>query len=318
MDITRRFNRILQLFFILQSKSIVTIEELEGRFEISRRTIYRDLKELESAGVPVIYEPSRGYGIMEGYRLQPSRFTQEEVLSLMIAEKIMQQHETKFIKQNFESALTKVKGSFQLRQKNILGELNDKLHVNSSTPDYLPDVINILLESTVSKCITEISYIKSTDIHPETRTVEPIGLFYEMGFWYVLAYCHARLDYRNFRLDRIKHIRLTDNVFTREHLPVNTLRNLLSQQEYLKITIKADREPSHYFFWERQSFGFTSEEVHEDHVFMHFECSEHPTSFVRWFMKFVDFAEIVSPAHLQNELAGIVEAGMKKINYVQK
>ena len=112
MDITKKFNRILQLFFILQSKSIVSIEELERRFEISRRTIYRDLKELESASVPIVYEKGVGYSIMEGYRILPSRFTENEVLSLVIAEKIMLQHETEFIKRNFESALAKVKSSF--------------------------------------------------------------------------------------------------------------------------------------------------------------------------------------------------------------
>lgn len=314
MDITKKFNRILQLFFILQSKSIVSIEEVERRFEISRRTIYRDLKELESAGVPIVYEQGVGYSIIEGYRILPSRFTENEVLSLMIAEKIMLQHETEFIKRNFESALAKVKSSFQLQQKNVLGELEDKLYVNKITSEYLPNVINLLLESTISKLVIDISYIKSTDIHQELRRVESIGLFYEAGFWYVLAFCHLRNGYRNFRLDRIKQIHLTSDTFTREHLSIDKIRNLPSEKDIIKITIKADRKPSHYLFWERQTFGFTSEEFFDNYVIMHFDCAVHPTSFVRWFMKFADFGEIVSPTVLQTELHVILTEAVNKMN----
>ena len=149
MEITKRFDRILRMFFILQSRVVITIEELETLFSISRRTIYRDLKALETAGVPIAYEPTRGYSIIDGYRIQPSRFTQEEVLSLMIAEKIMQQHETQFIKQHFEAALMKVKASFQLHQKDDLLNWQDKLEVSSglNADEYLPDVIDLLLKS---------------------------------------------------------------------------------------------------------------------------------------------------------------------------
>jgi predicted DNA-binding transcriptional regulator YafY len=120
MEITKRFDQILRIFFILQSRVVITIEELETLFSISRRTIYPDLNALETAGVPKAYEAARGYSIMEGYRIQPSRFTQEEVLRLMIAEKSILQHETQFMKQHFEVALMKVKASFQLHQKDDL------------------------------------------------------------------------------------------------------------------------------------------------------------------------------------------------------
>ena len=72
MDITKRFDRILQIFFLLQSKSVITTEELQKRFEISLRTIYRDLKALEIAGIPIVNESGSGYSIMEGFRLQLS------------------------------------------------------------------------------------------------------------------------------------------------------------------------------------------------------------------------------------------------------
>jgi len=315
MDITKRFNRILQLFFILQSKSVVGIEEMEARFEISRRTIYRDLRSLEQAGIPITHTPGMGYSIMEGYRIQPSRFTQEEVLSLTIAEKIMQQHETKFIKQHFESALIKVKSSFQVQQKNILDNLDDKLQVTAGlkSEDYLPNVIEVLLGSIVSKKVVSIGYLKSSETESLQRLIEPVGLFYESKFWYVLAFCQVRKDYRNFRLDRVKKVIPTDQSFTREHLSVQELRNSGSPQPITKIIIKADRQYAHYLYWERQMFGFMQEELSAKTITMYFDCVLHPNAFVRWFLQFVDVAEVVEPLSIKNELTTILQNGIARV-----
>ena len=319
MDITKRFNRILQLYFVLQSKSAVTIEELENRFETSRRTIYRDLRALEQAGIPITCTVGTGYSIVEGFRLQPSRFTQEEVLSLMIAEKIMQQHETKFIKHHFESALIKIKGSFQVQQKNILNNLDDKLQINSglNSENYLPNVIEVLLGSIVKRVAVSISYLKNSESTANTRNLEPVGLFYESNFWYVLAFCLLRNDYRNFRLDRIKGVNTLDQSFSREHLSVQEIRNQASKITITNISVKVDRSFAHYLYWERQHFGYTTEQVTDEHIFMHFECEIHPTAFVRWFLEFVDIAEIIEPAILNEELKKILFAGIAKIDQIK-
>jgi len=313
MEITKRFDRILKIFFILQSRVVVTIEELETLFAISRRTIYRDLKALETAGVPIAYEATRGYSIMDGYRIQPSRFTQEEVLSLMIAEKIMQQHETQFIKQHFEAALMKVKSSFQLQQKNDILNWQDKLEVSSglNADQYLPDVINLLLQSIVKKQIADLCYLKSGDVRSVTRQIEPVGIFYESSFWYLLAFCHLRQDYRNFRLDRVKKVLITQQNFSREHLPIDQLRKDNMPSTITKITIRADRKFAHYLFWERQNYGYKSEALTESSFTMYFEYGGHPTAFARWFMKFADVAEIIEPVFLREELRSYLLAGLR-------
>ena len=315
MDITKRFDRILQIFFLLQSKSVVTTEELKKRFEISLRTIYRDLKALEIAGIPIVNESGSGYSIMEGFRLQPSRFSQEEILSLMVAEKVMQKHETEFIKKHFEAALIKIKSSFQVHQKRDFLHLEDAIHLKNDfkSNDYLPNIIDVLLNSTLKKKITHIDYLKSGDIHTVGRSVEPIGVFYEHSLWYLLAYCHLRKDYRNFRLDRIKKVVVLQENFTITHPPINEFRDKSLSENIMKIEIRVDRKYAHFLYWERQIFGFTCEEISDDFVVMHFECSLSVVSFVRWFVKFVDVAEIIEPAHLNNELIEIMEAGLKRI-----
>ena len=316
MDITKRFDRILQIFFLLQSKSVVTTEELQKRFEISLRTIYRDLKALEMAGIPIINESGSGYSIMEGFRLQPSRFSQEEILSLMVAEKVMQKHETEFVKKHFEAALIKIKSSFQVHQKRDFLHLEDTIHLknNLTSNDYLPNIIDVLLNSALKKKITHIDYLKSGDIHRVGRSVEPIGVFYEHNLWYLLAYCHLRKDYRNFRLDRIKKVLVLQENFTITHPPINEFRDKDLCENIIKIEIKVDRKYAHFLYWDRQIFGFKEEKIAGDFVLMHFDCSLPLVSFVRWFLKYVDVAEIIEPAHLNNELVEIMESGLKRIN----
>ena len=314
MEITRRFDRILRLFFVLQSRSVVSIEELQSRFDASKRTIYRDLNALQAAGVPIVQEHGVGYSIMEGYRIQPSRFTPEEILSLTIAEKVMQGHQTQFIKTNFESALTKIKGSFELRQKDQVQSLEDKLLFadQTRTTEYLPDIIDVLLKSTVTQKIAHIQYIKSSGTDAVSREIEAVGVFYQNQFWYVLAYCHLRQDYRNFRLDRIREVRLSGKGFTRKHPPVDELRRQDIAAYATRIVIHVDREFAHYLFWERQVYGYEREEVVDGHVMMYFTCRMHPTAFVRWFLKYVDIGHIAEPEGLQEEALAIVRAGLKR------
>ncbi len=288
---------------------------MKERFGTSERTIYRDLKSLEAAGIPIVNEIGSGYSIMEGFRLQPSRFSHEEIVSLMVAEKMMQKHETQFVKQHFDAALIKIKSSFRFHQKNDLLHLEDKLQFNENfkAADYLPNVLDVLLNSILKKKIASIHYAKRAEERTTARQLEPIGVFYESSNWYVLAYCHLRKDYRNFRLDRIKKILLTEENFTLEHLPLNELQEKNTAQEIVHITVSIDKAFAHNLYWERDIFGYQKEKVLGDKVMMYFECKLCPSYFARWFMMFVDRGEIAEPSYLQQELLEILTSGWNKI-----
>lgn len=315
MDIKRRLERIVHIFFLLQSRSVVTNKELQERFHIGRRTVYRDLKVLEQAGVPVINESGQGFSIIEGFRVLPSRFSQEEVLSLMVAEKVMQKHETAFVRQHFETALIKIKGSFRAQQKDHLSHLENKLQINEPFREtkYLPDIIDVLLKSILSKRVVEISYVKSGTSLKVARTIEPVGLFYENGSWYVLAWCRLKSGYRNFRLDRIQRIIRCDDNFKQEHPSVDELRRADSQNNITPVVIAVDPDYAHFLHWERQNYGFSREEMLSNEIIMYFDCRQSPVSFARWFMRFVDVAKILEPAYLPAEVRRILEAGMDNI-----
>lgn len=313
MENIKKFERIVHLFFLLQSRSALPIQELTEKFQVTKRTIYRDLSLLERAGVPIVHSSGSGYSIVDGFRLPPARLTQAEVRSVMIAEKIMLHHETESVRKNFERVLTKIKGSFQGHQKNEILQLQDKLLINRkpNEKDYIPDIMDTLLKSSVDKKLTRILYKNAKDDVPNLRTIEPVGVFNENGNWYLLAYCHSRRDYRNFRFDRIQKLDVLEKHFHKDHPLVSELNKQHGHSPYYtEIAVLVDKKYAHFLSFERDNFGYVKEVINSEGVLMYFNCSAHPTSFVRWFLRFIDVGEIIEPIHLKQELLVIVKAGM--------
>lgn len=318
MENIKKFERIVHIFFLLQSRSVLPLEELMKKFQVTKRTIYRDLNILERAGIPVVHRTG-GYSIVDGFRLPPARFNEEEVLSVMIAEKIMRNHETESVRKNFDQVLTKIKSSFHSYQKNEILHLQDKLIIKGKfdAKAYVPNIIDTLLKGSVEKKLIEILYRNAEGDKPNLRIVEPIGVFNENGNWYLLAYCHSRFDYRNFRLDRIRKLDVLEKYSEKNHPSVKELNEFFYSRYLTEITINVDKKYAHFLAFERENFGYAKEIISGETITMHFKCRSHPTSFVRWFLRFIDVGEIIEPLHLKEELFVILEAGKERMNKKQ-
>src|SRR5271170_6305194 len=108
---------------------------MADRFQISLRTVYRDVKALDESGVPVIGEAGSGYTIMEGYRLPPVMFTQEEASALLLGAKLAEQFTDGCIKKHFNAALFKIKAVLRATDKEYVDSLTDHVEVlNRRTP----------------------------------------------------------------------------------------------------------------------------------------------------------------------------------------
>src|SRR5688572_17190922 len=118
-----RFDRIIAIFIHLQSGRVVKAQDLADRFQVSLRTIYRDIRSLEASGVPLCGEAGIGYSLTEGYRLPPIMFTQEEAGSFVAAQKLMQKFSDKTLGASFESALYKVKSVLRGHAKDRVAAL---------------------------------------------------------------------------------------------------------------------------------------------------------------------------------------------------
>lgn len=316
-DVPNRFDRIVSILIQLQSKKTVTAQELADRFQVSLRTIYRDIRSLNSAGVPIIGEAGMGYSMMEGYRLPPVMFSREEAGSFVAAEKLMQHFTDKNVGNHFESAMYKIKSVLRGSEKDWVEALDSHISIHSAQKafnDNIPNALELLFESVARQKQVVLLYKALARQQPTRRQVEVVGLFHENRYWYILGYCHLRRDYRQFRIDRIKDITRTDEDFTRSHGTVEQFRAEKDQEEGVKIRILVDADVVDYLKYDRDSYGFVSEKpVGDDQVEMTFRTHSLGEAFPRWYMMFADHARILEPESLKTRVDEILHGAMDRL-----
>ena len=217
-----RIDRIAAILIQLQSKKIVKAQDIADRFNISLRTVYRDVNTLNEAGVPVIGEAGIGYSIAEGYRLPPVMFTVEEASAFLTAEKLIEKLTDKKTSGIYQSALFKIKAILRSSEKDYIDGLQEHITVLEShylprterETGYMQEILNCIMQKTVA-CI-QYAAISSNEL--SKRNIEPVGVFFMAGRWYLIAYCQLRKDYRNFRVDRIKNLQVTSHPFQKHIL----------------------------------------------------------------------------------------------------
>lgn len=314
-DTIKRFDRIVAILVQLQSKRIVKAQELADRFNVSLRTIYRDVRTLEASGVPIISEAGVGYSIMEGYRLPPVMFTREEAGSFVAAEKLMQKYVDKSLGSYHQSAMLKIKSVLRGREKDWISALESQITVDPSQQlfnESLPNALEILFESIAEHKQFYLKYQSLQSEHPSERHIEPVGLFHENGFWYLLGYCHYRSDYRQFRTDRMLDISRTTIPFTKTHGNLEDHLNKESQVEKTKIVILLDQQVARYISGSKKQQGLVSEKKKDNNVEMTF-MSYSLEGFARWYLSFADYAEIIEPESLKDRVKQIFNKALNKL-----
>jgi predicted DNA-binding transcriptional regulator YafY len=305
-----RIDRVSAILIQLQSKRVVKAQDIAGRFNISLRTVYRDIKALDEAGIPIIGEAGIGYSIMEGYRLPPVMFTQEEAMAFLTAGKMVEKFTDPSTRSSYESALYKIKAVLKYTEKDYVENLEE--HIAVLNNPYLPantnDHIHLqtILQHIAAKKILDIGYYANHSQQYSNRLVEPIGIFYLGNHWYMIAYCQLRKDYRHFRTDRISYIRATEKNYVQQHPSLNSfLDKMKEQKELQKVVIRVDKSVLKYFGEQKYYNGFVSEKEVGGKMEMQF-LTQSLQGFARYFLLFGEFADIISPVGLKDTVANIL------------
>jgi predicted DNA-binding transcriptional regulator YafY len=310
IDTLKRFDRIVALMIQLQSKRIVTAQQLADRFDVSLRTIYRDVRTLEKCGVPIVSEAGVGYSVMEGYRLPPIMFTKEEAGSFVAAEKLMQKFTDKSLGAYHESAMYKVKSVLRGKEKDWISALESQVIIDPAQilfNENIPNALEIIFESIAQKQQLFLRYHSLHAELPSERHIEPVGLFHENNYWYMLGFCHVRKDYRQFRTDRMLRISRTQLPFTLEHGTIDQHRNRETDVPRTMIRILVDKKIAKYIHNGRKYHGFVSEKTRKDEVEMTFMTTDMEHGFARWFLMFGDYAKIVEPQQLKERVKELLK-----------
>lgn len=219
----------------LQTKRLITSTFLANEFGVSIRTIYRDIKTLEQAGVPVVSEDGKGYSLLEGYKIPPVMFTDNEANAMVTVERLLLKSSDSSLKNEYTKAINKVKAVLQHSTKEKVQLLSDRI----TTSPVLPEVNTSNSLTEIQSALTnlkvlDITYQSEQSNEKIKRHVEPFALYYSLKEnWLLIAYCRLRNDFRMFRLDRILHLQRTDLKFTVHKL---TLHEYLSEKERKLLT----------------------------------------------------------------------------------
>jgi len=290
----------------------VKAEEIANRFEISLRTVYRDVKALMEAGVPIGSEAGTGYFIVDGYHLPPVMFSQDEASAMMMAGKLVERMTDQSVRTAFDGALLKIKSVLNEAQKDHLESLQDHIEVfrpQMNLPAQSGNFLTDLQKAVAGKQVVYLDYFSSNQNEQTQRDVEPIGLFYYSAAWHLIAWCRLRNGFRDFRCDRIKEMKATGQTF--DPRSISTMQeyfNSLQQAntEMKTATILFDKRESHHVSNSRHYFGFVSEEDVDGQVRMKFLTSDFQM-IARWLLSYGRGIEIESPEELKTIVLELVE-----------
>ncbi len=209
-----QLSRLISILTLLKSKRLLTASELAKKYGVSVRTIYRDIRKLEEAGIPVYTIEGRGYSLVDNYTIAPVQFTEKQANALITAQHVIGQSKDVSFVNDFNEALTKIKSVFKtsVQQKSEL--LSDKIHIfNWEYEEFSSDALSeIQLAITNFNCV-EINYQKANDPAISFRRIEPCAMYSTNNKWILIAWCHLRNDLRAFRIDRIRHFKILPDHF---------------------------------------------------------------------------------------------------------
>ena len=218
-----RIDRLFGILVLLQSKKFVSAEAIAEKFGMSIRTVYRDIKALGEQGIPISFEPYKGYCIVQGYFLPPVAFNSEEANALLLMEAMVTGFADRSIQTHYTNALNKVKAVLKHSQKEKLDQLHHQTKFQLPARLYNDyEYLSVLQRAVAEKTLIEFEYRNLKEENTK-RTAEPIGLIFYAFSWHVIGWCHLRKDYRDFKVSRILSLCNTGKPFTRQdHIDLNS------------------------------------------------------------------------------------------------
>ena len=210
---TKRLSRLTAILTQLQTKRLLTATSLADKFKVSIRTIYRDIRALEQAGVPILTEDGKGYYLMDGYKIPPVMFTEKQANALILAEQlVLRNKDTSFIKDYIE-AIDKIKAVLRSSEKEKANLLADRTRFEQNiNRERNSDNISELQKALTNFLLIKIDYTNENN-KTSTRTIEPFALISTTENWLLIAWCRLRKEFRYFRLDRITQMEVLEEKF---------------------------------------------------------------------------------------------------------
>lgn len=293
-----RSDRLLSILIIISQRGLVTGKELSEHFEVSLRTIYRDIEKISEAGVPVAASSGKGggYYIMENYNLNNLFFNRKEIEPLIA---VMDNLKFLFGKNpQFNDIVLKFE---TLRNSETQG--NDKLNINMShfsMEQELREYLFLINKAIEENRTLEFEYINRR-MECSKRVIEPIQIEFSDGQWYMAAFCRTRKDYRKFKLVRIRNMSLGDS-FIRKPISKEEIEKIFSasyEKNSILVTLRFSNK-----IGKQLSEYFSKNKIKslEDGTYLVEDFFPEDEGLKKFILGFGDECEVIAPLKLRKEM----------------
>lgn len=307
-----RTDRLLGIVLELQAKRTLRAEDLAATFEVTKRTIYRDVLALCEAGVPVVAVPGQGYSLVEGYFLPPLSFSADEALMLLLGSDVAAQNFDAQYRMAAQVASHKIVAVLPEHLRQEVEYLRGSIRFIGSRVPFSPETLQILRRAIIQCRTIHFRYFArhgGDASESSLRDADPYALVYASGAWILVAYCHLRHDYRAFRLDRMEEVIVLNQVFIRN--PDFKLQRRKEDEQRMIVRVLFDRETAR---WAREapSFFQVAQEDTPDGLLVTLSVRQ-PAEVLNWMLSWGSHVRVLEPDSLREMLAR--EAMMMLENY---
>ena len=297
---TMKDNRLFRILYYILEKGKVTASELADKFEVSVRTIYRDIDSISSAGIPIYATQGKGGGIeiAEDFVLSKSLLSENEKQQIMSALKGLDntaiQHENEL--------LTKLSALFKMKSTNWI-EVDFNNWQNNKLYEKTFDGIKSAI---LSKNIISFTYFSSNE-KETSRSVKPVRLLFKSQDWYLYAFCLLRNDFRYFKSSRIKNLEIHTEKFDDSFEDV-ILKKEMPHENTVHIKVKFDRKVAFRVYDELNG------EITEDDEGNLYSEIEIPNDYnlYNYIFSFGDGAEVLEPKEIRMRIKEIINKMAEK------
>lgn len=306
-----RTDRLFALLLEIQANPRITSAQLARRFDVTPRTIYRDVAALVEANVPVKGQAGSGYSIEEGYFLPPVSFTKDEALLLILGADAVGQHFDAQYRTAARSAENKIHASLSKELRKEVAYLKSYIRFFSGTSEGrsdLQDAMQKIRRAIIERKRLAFRYYKrnAETTEPMVREVDPYALTNIYGNWALSGFDHLRKDIRMFRLDRMEAVMVTTRSFER---PKNFRFAQLAREDRsarVQYQVRVSRDILRWVK-EQPPYRLIRTQLRKDHALLTIESStELPV--ITWLLRWGTNAEAVAPASFRQNVRSMLSS----------
>jgi predicted DNA-binding transcriptional regulator YafY len=210
----RRADRLFRIVRILRGGRLQTARTLAQKLEVSERTIYRDVSDLQTSGMPIEGEAGVGYTLRRDLDLPPLMFTRDELTALVLGARLVRAWGGAASTAAADSALQRIEAV-------LPPELRERLDAilmyapGIRMPQFLRERLDLLHEACIDRHVLAFGYTRE-DGESSNREVRPLALYFWSGVWTLAAWCELRKDFRTFRIDRMQDVQVLRREFVQK------------------------------------------------------------------------------------------------------